>query len=144
MVVLCTNVLAEVITIDTVTATDDELTNAIRILREEKLNRDKARIPTTEPIRRDEIVFRNVPWYSTREETEAIIGNVSSSKGPNDIYRLGATNFSSVTSGSDRVDDFGGCRVRYSSVTVAGLKPSNTYICYIYPIVDSNIIDRVH
>ena len=132
--------LAEVITIDPMTASNKEISDAIAILQEEEINRAKASIPPTKSSEEGEILFRGVPWYSTRVQTEAIIGYTSKTKGPNDLYRITAIDYNNVTMGNERVDDYGGCMANYSNVTIAGLAPSSTYICYIYPIVDGKII----
>ena len=131
---------ANTIIINTATATDEELALAISELSSEQIKRAKLSIPPIGPAENGEIVFRGVPWYSSRKETETIIRNSSSRKGPTDIYRMSAIDYDNVTSGSDRVDDLGGCMAHYYNMNVAGWTPSSTYICYIYPIVDGIII----
>ena len=134
-------VSAEILTIDLDTASDAEIADAIRALQEEKIERSKRSISPAKAPDSDDILFRGVPWYSTRAETEAIIGYTSSTKGPNDLYRMSGIDYDSVTSGKDRVDDYGGCMASYSKVSVAGLTPSKTCICYLYPIVNGEIIE---
>lgn len=92
------------------------------------------------------ITFRDIPWYSTKTETESILfadgakesGWMSS---PNNIYRMSGINFRSSTSGSDRVDG-GGYMGWYSGVSVAGYDVADTYVCYIYPFDENGNIIR--
>lgn len=51
----------------------------------------------------------------------------------NDIYRMSGIDYTSVTTGEDRVDG-GGYQGWYSGVSVAGYEASDTYACYIYPM----------
>ena len=136
----CFTCFAETITIDPETATDAEIAEALRILQQVKIERAKQSIPAIGPAEDGSILFRSVPWYSSRAETEAILGITSTTNGPTDIYRMSAIAYDSVTSGDDRVDDLGGCMAYYRGMSVAGLQPSKTYICYVYPIVDGTII----
>lgn len=90
------------------------------------------------------ITFRDFDWYVTKEEfEEKLYEEGASSHGalgnPNNIYRLSATNSSSITFGSDRVDE-GGYRGWYADVSVAGYQVDDTYACFVYPIVDGEII----
>lgn len=128
-----------------VSAFDDQrIDELILTLQQEKINREKMKISLNSKNqskqKEGEIVFRGVPWYSTRKEAESIIGVSSKTKGPNTIYRLEAIDYDNVTMGSERVDDLGGCRAYYSNISIGGLKPSSTYVCYIYPIIDGKII----
>lgn len=92
------------------------------------------------------ITFKGIPWYTTKAEVEkelfkdgaashGILGN------PNEIYRMGATDYSNVTMGTDRVDD-GGYRGWYSGISVAGYDVEDTYACYVYPINDDGTINE--
>ena len=92
----------------------------------------------------DSIVFRDIPWYSSKAEVEeklfesgGWIGGWMSNA--NNIYRLDAIDYESITLGSERVDG-GGYRAFYSGLSVAGYMPSDTNICYIYPIENNQII----
>ena len=92
----------------------------------------------------DEITFRGIPWYATKAEVEAILFEGGAEKAgwsssSNDIYRLSGTNFSSVTLGSDRVDD-GGYKGWYRGIDVAGYTPSETYACYYFPIENGKVV----
>lgn len=92
------------------------------------------------------ITFRDIPWYSTKAETEAVLFSNGAKKGgwmssPNNIYRMGAINFRNSTSGSDRVDG-GGYMGWYSNVSVAGYNVADTYACYIYPFDENGKIIR--
>lgn len=136
----CVFGLADTITVDTESATIEEIEVAIDALNNQRITLLKTEIPPIGPPEEGEIVFRSVPWYSTREETEAAIGYNSSTTGPTDIYRMSAIDYDSVTSGDERVDDLGGCMAYYRGMTVAGLQPSKSYICYLYPIVDGTLI----
>lgn len=90
------------------------------------------------------ISFRGIKWYSTKSDAEQLLfgegakvhGTLGSSE---NIYRMSATNYSNVTMGSDRVDG-GGFRAWYSDVSVAGYNVNDTYACYIFPVVDGEII----
>lgn len=119
---------------------DADLSSEIERLTSEKIKRLKMQVPATGRTEDGAIVFRGVPWYSTRKETERLLGMSSSTKGPNDIYRMDAIDYDGITMGNERVDDLGGCMAYYSELTIAGLKPSSSYICYLYPIVDGIII----
>lgn len=119
---------------------NEEIDDLISRMENEQINRKKAQIPVDSQIVADTITFRGIPWYSSRKEAEKIIGSSSRSKGPSTIYRMGAIDYDNVTWGSERVDDFGGCNAYYSGITIAGLHPSSTNICYIYPIIDGKII----
>lgn len=90
------------------------------------------------------ILFRDIPWYSTKAETESVLFKEGAAatgwmSNPNEIYRMDASNYSSVTTKSDRVDG-GGYRGWYSGVSVAGYDVSDTYACYVYPLDDNGKI----
>ena len=93
------------------------------------------------------ILFRDIPWYSTKSEVEKILFDDGASihgwmTGENDIYRMSGTDYSNVTMGDDRVDN-GGYRGWYANISVAGYDVDNTYVCYMYPTDDAgNIIRR--
>ena len=88
------------------------------------------------------ISFRGIKWFTTRELAEDALeaeGMTNARKSSEDIYRETGPNFGGVTLGRDRVDD-AGCRVRYDGMSVAGYDIDSTYACYIFPIVDGQIV----
>lgn len=90
------------------------------------------------------ILFRGIKWYTSKRETEQkLYSEGASSHGilgsSENLYRMSATDYSSVTMGSDRVDE-GGYRGWYAGISVAGYNVDDTYACYVYPIQDGKII----
>lgn len=135
---ICT---ADTIHVDTETSSDEEIKEAYQLLRDEYVNRLKKIIPPANSDNNGLFLFRSVPWYSTREETEKIIGYKSNTKGPSsEIYRIEKMDYPYSVSGPLCIKGNGGVFAYYSGVDVAGLIPSETYITYIYPIVDGTII----
>jgi hypothetical protein len=92
----------------------------------------------------EEITFRGLEWYATKAEVEQILfadgaKEAGWSSSDNDIYRMSATDYSNVTSGSNRVDD-GGVKGWYKGIKIAGHTPSDTYACYMYPVEDGKLV----
>lgn len=90
------------------------------------------------------IDFRGIEWYSTKADAEQILFNEGAEThgvlgSPNDIYRMSGTDYANVTVGSDRVDG-GGVRAWYADISVAGYDVDDTYACYVYPVVDGQIV----
>ena len=88
------------------------------------------------------ISFRRIKWFTTRDLAEEALkseGMTSASKSSEDIYRVTGPDFGGVTTGRDRVDD-AGCRVKYQGLSVAGYDIDCTYACFIFPIVDGEIV----
>lgn len=109
----------------------------------DKENENNSMLPTVEE---GSIVFRGVPWYSTKAETEKTICIGNAKKDPwngpwHDIYRLSGTDYSNVTSAKDRVEG-GGIRQRYTGIDVAGYKAYDTYACYLYNYNDDGYIEE--
>lgn len=95
---------------------------------------------------RSEILFRGIPWYSTKAYAEKILleNNVTAKEDgwqSDSLYRLSALNYPNVNSGNDRVDG-GGIKMSYSGLTVAGYTPSEVHACYIYQIDNSGSLIR--
>jgi len=88
------------------------------------------------------ITFRGIKWYSTKEDVEQLLysdGATSNGLDSNDIYRITGPNYANVTMGRDRVDE-GGCRTSYKGLSVAGYEIEKTRACFVYPVVDGEII----
>lgn len=88
--------------------------------------------------------FRGCKWYGTKADTEqSLFGEGASTHGvlsnENNIYRMDATNYANVTMGDDRVDG-GGVRAWYGDVSVAGYNVEDTYACYLYPVVEGQVV----
>lgn len=88
--------------------------------------------------------FRDCKWYGTKRETEQLLFSEGASThgtlgSENNIYRMSATDYANVTMGKDRVDG-GGIRAWYADIAVAGYNVDDTYACYLYPIVDGQIV----
>lgn len=84
------------------------------------------------------IRFRGIRWYSAKKDVESFLFENGAESGgwmssDNDIYRMSGIDYTSVTTGEDRVDG-GGYQGWYSGVSVAGYEASDTYACYIYPM----------
>lgn len=101
---------------------------------------------TTEEAAKDFTVsFRNIPWYSKFADAEASL--IAEGAAPKDdawenyARRLSSIEFARTMSGKDYIDG-GGLGRNYPGLTVAGLTPSETGACYIYPIGDDGRIDR--
>ena len=133
---------ADTITIDTSTATEDEIILAIDILQTEKINRIKTRLSNEviEPKADGIFMFRNIPWYSTRDEVTKTLEISANSKELGNVYRLGYINYSNTYSGSDYIEGKLGCYLSSRSLSVAGYKPSGTYLRFMVPVVDGEII----
>lgn len=139
---LCSFAAADTLTIDTDVATDEEINALLETLHAEKITRIKTRLASEviEPDTDGLNLFRNIPWYSTREQAEKILGVTSSSDWMSGLYRLSYIDYENVSTGADTVDGDLGCRPYYSGLSVAGYKPSDVYLCFVFPIVDGEII----
>ena len=90
------------------------------------------------------ISFRDFDWYTTKAAVEEKLFSEGASthgwlSSPNNIYKIGATDYENVTMGRDRVDG-GGYRGWYAHVSVAGYDVEDTYACYLYPIQNGKIV----
>lgn len=141
LVFVSSTAFAENIQIDFSVATDAELKEAILMLQAEQVARYKINLAKQEIFAdTDGISFRNIPWFSTLESIESTLGQVSKYRSADDLRRLSYTDYSGVSSGRDRVDGDLGCNISYSGLSVAGYTPSSTRICYIFPIVEGQIV----
>ena len=92
----------------------------------------------------DQITFRGLTWYITKAEAEKVLlsegGRIAGfSLSDNDIFRMSATDYANIRFGSDVVEN-GGYKGWYSGLSVAGYNPSDTYVCYLYPIQNGKVI----
>lgn len=141
LMLITATAIADVVTVDLASATDDELSSFIQTIRDEQTNRYKEKLAAQQiDADPDGITFRGIPWFSTVEATEKAIGQVSEYKYASDLRRLGYIDYSNVTTGADRVDGDLGCNVSYAGLSVAGYQPSSSIACYIFPIVDGQIV----
>lgn len=84
------------------------------------------------------IMFRDIPWYTTREDMEKIfaeneIAESDNFTEDNNAYRLSVINFENVYDSGDYVEG-GGYSTRYHGMTVAGYTPSEVDVSYMYPV----------
>ena len=132
---------AKILQMDISTATDAELKSVIQMIQTEQAIRYKNNLAHQAiDADADGLSFRNLPWFSTLENVENAIGQVSKYRSADDLYRLSYTNYKGVSSGNDRVDGELGCTISYNGLNVAGYTPSSTRICYIFPIVEGQIV----
>lgn len=120
--------LAETITIDTDTASYDEIVDAITVLKQvrvQMLTDEFTRKHTPAPA--TSIMFRQIPWYTTRQEVLSLIGNPKT-------HSTHAQN----TAGQVYTNGIG-FENSYSSLNVAGYEASCD-VYYVYPVVDNVLI----
>lgn len=105
---------------------------------------DTIEVDATE-TKETQFFFRNIPWYSTKKETEKILtdggAKIQTAVFKDNILRMDGINYTNIISGTDRVDG-GGIVGRYSGINVAGYDVSDTCACYIYSIDENGIIDK--
>ena len=142
IVMLLSVAFADVLTLDTDTATDDEINEMLSALQEEKVSRIKKRIAdeVIEPDADGLILFRNIPWNSTTEQVEKILDISVEKKKLVDVVRLSYIDYKNTYNGGDYVEGDFSVNFYSSSYTVAGYKPSKTYFRFIVPVVDGEII----
>jgi hypothetical protein len=91
------------------------------------------------------ISFRNIPWWTSKNEVEKILvadgASIEQAAFEDNILRMSGIDFANSTSGKDRVDG-GGTVARYSGIKVAGYTPSETQACYIYNLNDDGTINK--
>lgn len=121
--------LADVIEIDTETATLSEIDAALIALTEERNARLRAEAEKIEhPEMKDAILFRDVPWYSTKSEAESILGMVGGFHQDMQELPRGA-----VYQGI-------GTQVYYDGrLNVAGYYPT-VRMFYVYPVIDGSLV----
>ena len=88
------------------------------------------------------IMFRNVPWYSTKKEVDELLTDEdlkTNQRSMNDAFRLSGINNAHTTMPDDRVEG-GGYIVWYPDAEVAGYKTDGLEICYMYPMENGNIV----
>ena len=103
-----------------------------------------AEVTNQDGIRKTEILFRDIPWYSTKKDVEedffpdgAEAAGWMSNR--NEIYWTDEDDFFG-DSMLPKYMDQAGVHGWYSNITVAGYTPSSTMACYIYPVTDGTII----
>lgn len=126
---ITTAAMAEVITIDTETATYEEIVAAYELLKLERIARLKESFAANHEVHPLEgITFRDVPWGSTRTEAEAILGPASGSR-------------SFVYSGFVTIyPDGRGLSTYYNDGSVAGYAVPQITLDYVYPVLDGKIL----
>lgn len=135
-----TSVIAEELTINLATATDEELSSIVQLIQEEQLNRYKASLTAQQlTADADGISFRGIPWFSTLEYTESQLGTIPTYQNRGEVYRKGYIYSYGGHNKSDVIEGDTGCRHHYS-LKVAGYQPTSSRACYIFPIVDGRII----
>ncbi len=92
----------------------------------------------------DQITFRGLTWYITKAEAEKVLfsdgGRMAGfTSGVNDVFRMSATDYANIWLKSDEVEN-GGYKGWYSGLSIAGYNPSDTYVCYLYPIQNGKVI----
>lgn len=89
------------------------------------------------------ITFRNCKWYSTKKDTEQILFSEGATDGPlieqHTIYSMESTDRSNIGFATGKVEE-GGYSAIYHDISVAGYDVEDTYACYIYPIVNGQIV----
>lgn len=92
-----------------------------------------------------EYTFRNIPWYSTKSDTEQIFKDegftIEADVWKNKVRRMSGIDFLNTMSGHDYVDG-GGYVGEYYGVNVAGYDVSSMGASYIYTIDDSGNINK--
>ncbi len=126
---ITTTAMAEVITIDTETATYEEIVAAYELLKLERVARLKESFAESHEIYPLEgITFRDVPWGSTRVEAEAILGPASGSRAF--VYSGFVTIYT----------DGRGLSTYYNGGSVAGYAVPQITLDYVYPVLDGKIL----
>lgn len=134
---MCSAAGAEILTIDTETASESELTTMIDTLdkvRQEKIVERLSATPI-QPTDEDTYTFKGAPWYCTKSQAEKIWKQKSnydySSIRTVDILEY--PNFDSKVAGESGID------VRYGMTSVAGYS-ARMIAEFVYPIEDGIII----
>lgn len=83
-------------------------------------------VQVDEALSSSEITFRGIPWGSTKQKTEEVLGKASN-ESTTVIYLTGIT-----------IDKDIGIGARYSlhPLTVAGYTAKKTKVSYVYPVID--------
>lgn len=118
---------AEILTIDLDNASYEELDNAYQILKQVRMNKLKEENAKGNlPDSQSEITFRNIPWGSTKQKAEEVLGEPSIET-TTLLYLSGTT-----------VDKDIGIGAKYSRhpLTVAGYTSKRTKVSYVYPVID--------
>ena len=120
---------AETITIDTETATYEEIVAAYELLKAARIAHLKATFAENHEVQPLEgITFRSVPWGSTRAEAEAILGPASGSR--TFVYSGFVTIYT----------DGRGLSTYYNDESVAGYAVPQITLDYVYPVLDGKIL----
>lgn len=122
--------LADVIEINTETATLSEIDAALITLTEERNARLRAEAEAIEPdLRRDGILFRGIPWHSHKDAIDAALG--LRTYWHQDIQRTPEGTIYQGIGASSYLDN--------GEVTVVGYSPS-VRIYYVYPVIDDTLV----
>ena len=123
---------AETITIDTETATYEEIVAAYELLKAARIAHLKATFAENHEVQPLEgITFRSVPWGSTRAEAEALLGMPTHDSGF--VY----SNIKAI------YIDGRGFSTFYKNWTVAGYPVSTATLGFIYPVLEGRrLLDK--
>lgn len=92
-----------------------------------------------------DIKFRDIDWYSTKEEIEKQLGKgkvfddnaiTYKHEGFKHLIGSGGMSFYPHSDLSYRYIDNAGIAIEYSDIEVAGYTPSKTVFCYLYPLTE--------
>ena len=115
------------------------------IVTDEEVTSENTSSGGTNGYENDSIMFRNIPWYSSKSEAEKILAEEGASIGTdsfkNHIRRMGGIDFINTMAGDDYIEG-GGIVGNYEGITVAGYDPSEIGACYIYTLNDDGTINK--
>lgn len=118
---------AEILTIDLDNASYEEIDNAYQQLKQERLNKIKEKFKETyEPEPKSDIMFRGIPWGTTRSEVEQQIGL------PSQVFEYLAEENLVISSET-------GIKTSYYGIQLAGYS-ATANINYVYPVVDGRML----
>lgn len=131
--------IADTLSLDTETASENDVCQMIDTLSELRLTMIRERLAANpvQPTDKDTYTFRNIPWNSTKPDAEKIMGLASSSIRNYAFEPLSLLTWSYIRGGS--VDGDTGIDARYKDINVAGYK-STMYLEFIYPLEDGIIV----
>lgn len=118
---------AEILTIDLDNASYEEIDNAYQQLKQERLDKIKEKFKETyEPEPKSDIMFRGIPWGTTRSEVEQQIGL------PSQVFEYLAEENLVISSET-------GIKTSYYGIQLAGYS-ATANINYVYPVVDGRML----
>lgn len=118
---------AEILTIDLDNASYEEIDNAYQQLKQERLDKIKEKFKETyEPEPKSDIMFRGIPWGTTRSEVEQQIGL------PSQVFEYLAEENLVISSET-------GIKTSYYGIQLAGYSETAN-INYVYPVVDGRML----